>query len=75
VVGKTYVVILITFFGLLFLIIGVSILIRKQYFSYGKKGQFIGKVTGKKAKSDGIGYIGMGLGCLGLASAIYFWGG
>jgi hypothetical protein len=73
--GKTYAAILISFISLLSLIIGIVILIRKQYFSYGKTGQFIGKVTGKKAKSDGIGYIIMGLVFLGLSVAIYLWGG
>jgi hypothetical protein len=75
VIGKTYAVILVSFLGLLSLIIGVVILIRKGYFSYSKGGQFIGKVTGKKAKSEGIGYIVIGLVCLGLSAAIYLWGG
>ena len=73
--GKTYVVILTSFLGWLSLTMGVVILVRKQYFSYGKKGQFIGKVTGKKAKSDGIWYIITGLVFLCLSVAIYLWGG
>ena len=68
-------VILSSFIGLLSLIIGVVILVRKQYFSYGKSGQFIGKVTGKRAKSDGITHIVAGLFFLGLSVAIYLWGG
>lgn len=73
--GKTYVAILISSIGALSLIIGVVILIRGGYFSYGKGGQFIGTVTGKKAKSDAIWRIFAGLIFLGLATAIYFWGG
>jgi hypothetical protein len=75
VIGKTYAAILISFIGLISLIIGVVILIRKRYFLYGKTGQYIGKVTGKKAKSNGIGYIIMGLFFLGLSAALYVWGG
>ena len=72
---KTWAVILISLIGLMSLIIGVVILVRKQYFSYGKKGQFIRKVAGKRARSDGITYIVMGLIFLGLSAAIYLWGG
>ena len=74
-VGNTYVVILISFIGALSLIIGVVILIRGGYFSYSKGGQFIGTVTGKKAKSEAIWRIVTGLVFLGLAATIYFWGG
>jgi hypothetical protein len=61
--------------GLLSLIIGVVVLIRKQYFLYGKKGGFIGKVSGKKAMSHGISSVLMGLLFMGLSLAIYLWGG
>jgi hypothetical protein len=61
--------------GLLSLIIGVVILIRKQYFLYGKKGGFIGKVSGKKAISHGIWSVLTGLFFLGLSIAMYLWGG
>ena len=73
--GKTYVAILISSIGALSLIIGVVILIRGGYFSYSKGGQFIGTVAGKKAKSEAIWRIIAGLVFLGLATAIYLWGG
>jgi hypothetical protein len=50
--------------GLLSLIVGVSILVRKQYLLYGKK-----------AISDGIWNVLAGLLFLGLSIALYFWGG
>jgi hypothetical protein len=74
-VGKIYAAILISFLGALSLIIGIVILIRGGYFSYSKGGQFIGKVAGKKAKSEAIWRIIAGLVFLGLATALYFWGG
>ena len=61
--------------GLLSLIIGVVILVRKQYFMYGKKGAYLGKVSGKKAISHGITSVLTGLLFLGLSIAIYLWGG
>ncbi len=61
--------------GLLSLIIGVVILVRQQYFLYGKKGGFIGKVSGKKAVSHGISSVLMGLLFMGLSIALYLWGG
>ena len=67
--------ILLSFMGLLALVIGVVILKRKRYFSYSKKGQFIGTVSGKKAKSHGISSVIMGLVFLGLGVAILLWGG
>jgi len=71
---KTIAVIVSSFLGLVSLTIGVVILVRKQYFNYGKKGQFIGKVSGKKARSHGITSIIMGLFFLGLSAAIFLWG-
>jgi len=62
-------------FGVLSLIIGVVILIRKQYYAYGKNGGFIGKVSGKKARSSGISYILSGLLSVSLSIAIYLWDG
>jgi hypothetical protein len=61
--------------GLMELIIGVVVLIRKQFFLYGKTGGFIGKVSGKKALSHGISSVLAGLFFLGLSVAIYLWGG
>ena len=71
---KTMAVLISSFLGLMSLTIGVVILIRKQFFSYGKTGQFIGKVSGKKAKAAGLNYLVGGLLFLGLATAIYLWG-
>ena len=61
--------------GLLSLIVGASILVRRQYLLYGKKGGFIGKVSGKKAISHGIWNVLAGLLFLGLSIAVYLWGG
>jgi hypothetical protein len=61
--------------GLMSLIIGVVVLVRKQFFLYGKKGGFIGKVSGEKAMSNGISSVLMGLFFIGLSIAIYLWGG
>jgi hypothetical protein len=69
------VVLLIFGIGLMALIIGVVVLVRKQFFLYGKKGGFIGKVSGKKAMSHGISSVLIGLFFMGLSIAIYLWGG
>jgi hypothetical protein len=61
--------------GLMSLTIGVVVLVRKQFFLYGKNGGFIGKVSGKKARSHGISSVLMGLFFIGLSIAIYLWGG
>ena len=61
--------------GLMSLIIGIVVLVRKQFFLYGKKGGYIGKVSGKKALSHGISSVLMGLFIIGLSIAIYLWGG
>ncbi len=74
-------VILFALFGLLSLIIGVVILVKKEYFSTRLRYKDfllaptpIWKVSGKRAKSEGIGSIVVGLVFLGLALAIYLWG-
>ena len=68
------IVILLFSLGLLSLIIGAVILVRKEYFLYGRKGAFIGKVSGRKAKSNGITNIAAGLFFLGWSIVIYLWG-
>ena len=60
--------------GLLSLIIGVVILVRKQFLLYGRTGDFIGKVSGKKARSEGISRVLAGLLFLALSIAMYLWG-
>ena len=77
---KTVAVLFFFSFGLLSLIIGIVILVRKEYFSaHLKHKDFLApapirKVSGNKARSDGIGGIVIGVILLCLSLTIYVWG-
>ncbi len=77
---KTTIVIFFSLFGLLSLITGVVILVRKEYFYARLKHKdflapaAIRKISGKTARTDGLGSIVIGLVLLGLSIAIYLWG-
>ncbi len=79
--NKTVAALFLSLYGLVGLINGIVILVKKQYFSTWLQNKDflapapIQKISGKQAKTDGIGLFINGLFFLGLGVAIYLWGG
>ena len=77
---RTIAIIFIFLFGLLSLVTGIVILVKKEYFDARLKHKdFIApapiwKVSGKRARSDGISSIVIGIFLLVLSIVIYIWG-
>ncbi len=78
--NRIFVAFFLSLFGLLGLINGIVMLVKKQYFAVGLQNKeffvpaLIRNISGKKAKFDGVGFVIAGLFFLGFGVALYFWG-